>query len=351
MSIDGEADDSHRFREADLPRSLGVPQASGRIRVSEDDFRVDEQLSFEANGEGDHWLVRVEKRGANTEWMAGQLARLAGVRRNDVGYAGLKDRHAVTRQWFTVPVTSAIPEPGEWNLEQGRVIDWARHRRKLRKGALSGNRFRIVVRDLAGDGDALDRRLGHVASQGIPNYFGPQRFGREGDNVSRLLRGRLPRRGPLRGILLSAGRAWLFNAVLAERVHDGNWCHPLPGELMMLDGSRSFFAADDSDPAIDDRCRRGDIHPSGPLWGQGPSPASDRVAEYENAVAGRWPDVVERLEAARMDHDRRALRIPVSGLEWTRDADSLRLDFELPAGAFATAVLREFLNLEGEPHD
>lgn len=340
-----EDSEAYGYREADLPQALGPPAARGRIRVSASDFRVDEELSFEPDGEGDHWMVRIEKRDATTDWIAGQLARQVGVRRSDIGHAGLKDRHAVTRQWFSVPVVAGAAEPDQWELDQGRVLSFQRHRRKLRTGALIGNRFSLMVRDVEGEPEELDRRLAQVASYGVPNYFGPQRFGREGDNVARLLRGRLPRRGPMRGILLSAGRSWLFNAILARRVRDRAWYRPLEGDLMMLAGSRSYFAADPSDPALEDRCRRGDIHPSGALWGDGPSPAGGEVAALEDAVAAEWPAVVERLAAARMDHDRRSLRLPVGDLRWSHDADTLQLDFRLPAGAFATSVLRELLTL------
>jgi len=344
------SDNGPIFDEQSLPRAHGLALGRGRIRESLSDFRVEEELGFSPSGEGEHALMFVEKRGANTNWVAGQLARHAGVRSNDIGYAGLKDRHAVTRQWFSVPLAEGM-DPESWPLEDARIIQWGRHRKKLRSGTLKGNRFSLVVRGFDVDSAVLDQRLARIASLGVPNYFGPQRFGRAGDNVARLLKGKLPRKQPLRGILLSAGRAWLFNAILAARVEAGDWHQPRLGDLMLLDGSRSHFLAEDDDPALPDRCRRGDIHPSGALWGAGPSPAAGAVADLENAVADQWPEIVERLGRVRMDHDRRALRLPVQKLNWTQDGDSLRLSFYLSAGGFATTVLREILHLEEADHD
>ncbi|MCP1726643.1 tRNA pseudouridine13 synthase [Natronospira proteinivora] len=349
MSVEEASQQPPVFEDSKLPHAHGGPLGSGRIRVSQSDFRVEEQLSFEPDGEGGHCFLYVEKWGANTPWVAGQLARLAGVGKGDVGYAGLKDRHAVTRQWFSVP--AGDQDPMSWSLEDARVLKVVRHRKKLRTGSLSGNHFSLVVRDVEAGEDELDRRLAVVASLGVPNYYGPQRFGRDGDNVCRLLNGKLPRRNPLRGILLSAGRSWLFNTILAERVEADTWCRPVPGDLMILDGSRSHFQAASDDTALADRCRRGDVHPSGALWGEGDSPAGEVVAQLENAVASRWPAVVAKLETARMKQDRRPLRLPVRELQWTRDGEALRLRFFLPAGGFATTVLREIFDIEEAEHD
>lgn len=331
--------------EALRPRALGGPLGRGRLRASPADFRVSEIPRVEPDGEGDHWLVEVEKRGHTTPQVAEDLARAAGVAARHVGYAGLKDRDAVTRQWFSVPVSQHPPE--QWALAQGRVLRFDRHRRKLRRGTLSGNHFQIVLRGVTGPAEELDRLLGRIASRGVPNYFGPQRFGREGDNVDQLLR-HLPRRGNRRGLLLSAGRAWIFNRVLAERVRDERWDQPMDGDVMMLEGSRSWFAARPDDPELFDRCRRGDIHPSGPLWGRGELPGSGAAAALERRIAGEEAAVADRLERAGMDPDRRPLRLPVAGLEWVWRGADLELDFRLPPGGYATTVIRELVATESE---
>lgn len=313
----------------------------GSLRMSPSDFRVEEIAGFDADGEGPHWLMRVEKRERTTNDMARQLARLAGVRERDIGYAGMKDRDAVTRQWFTVPVTDSEPEG--WSLEGGRILCCERHRRKLRRGALAGNRFRIVLRDCDGEVQLLEQRLAAVATRGVPNYFGPQRFGRDGDNVHRLLHRPLPRRGNLRGLLLSAGRAWIFNQVLAQRVEREDWDRPIDGDVMMLAGSRSRFLSTPGDPELADRCRRGDIHPTGPLWGADDTPARGQAARIEQQVVKEHAPVADRLTGHNMEQDRRALRMPVSELEWTWRGQDLQLDFRLPPGGFATTVVRELI--------
>ncbi|MDQ2068320.1 tRNA pseudouridine(13) synthase TruD [Natronospira bacteriovora] len=333
----------YRYSEDALPRAHGGPAGSGLIRATVADFRVDEVLGFDPDDDGDHWLLHVEKRNANTHWVARQLASAAGVGVRDVGQAGLKDRRAVARQWFSVPVTGSS-SPRDWRLEDARILAVHRHRRKLRTGSLKGNRFLLVVRDLDVDSAELDKRLARVASHGVPNYFGPQRFGRDGDNVEQLLRGRLPRRGNRRSLLLSAGRSWLFNQVLAERVRSGTWHQVMAGDRMILDGSRSHFAADMVDEELVRRCRIGDIHPSGPLWGGGETPASADVAALETAAAHGAPALLECLTRARLEHDRRPLRLKVSDLLWSSTTDTLQLSFQLPAGAFATAVLRELID-------
>jgi tRNA pseudouridine13 synthase len=135
----------------------------------------------------------------------------------------------------------------------------------------------------------------------------------------------------------------LFNRVLGERVRRGDWNRLLPGEAVMLDGRRSFFAAPGIDPALDDRCRGMDVHPSGPIWGRGESSATGEAREVEDSIVVREPGLARLLESERLDQERRSLRLPVRSLRWTHEAGSLRMEFELPRGSFATAVLHELL--------
>ena len=181
----------------------------------------------------------------------------------------------------------------------------------------------------------------------MPNYFGPQRFGREAGNLTRARAwaqdGDAPRDRIQRGFALSAARSEIFNRVVDERVRRGDWNRLLPGEAVMLDGRRSFFAAPDIDALLDDRCRRMDVHPSGPMWGRGESPATGAAREVEDAVLGREPGLARLLESERLEHERRSLRLPVRSLRWTHEVGGLLLEFELPRGTFATAVLHELL--------
>ena len=333
----------------DVPTAHGRPPATGRIRVEPEDFQVEEQIGFEPDGAGGHLLLLVEKRGANTGWVAAQLARAAGVHPRDVGYSGQKDRHAVTRQSFSVPWPVAAPvDPClEYSGAGFRVLAAARHGRKLRPGSHRGNRFRIRVRDLVGDPADIGARMLQIAAAGVPNYFGPQRFGRDGANLARARdwaqRGSAPRDRAQRSFALSAARSRLFNDVLADRVRRGDWDQLLPGEAVMLDGRRSFFLADAIDATLQERCQRLDVHPSGPLWGRNASPASGEALRIEEGVVACEPGLRALLESAGLEHERRSLRLPVRCLEWQVGDGDLTLAFELPRGTFATAVLHEVL--------
>ncbi|MBM4210754.1 MAG: tRNA pseudouridine(13) synthase TruD, partial [Gammaproteobacteria bacterium] len=221
------------------PRAVEPPAGAARLRVQPKDFEVHEELGFAASGQGEHVLLQVRKRLTNTAWVARELARAAGVRHFDVGYAGLKDRNAVTVQWFTVPARRR--DPASWLGAGGEgyeVIAAMAHTRKLPRGALTGNRFRIVLRDFVGDTAQLARRVAEVAMAGVPNYFGPQRFGCDLGN----LRGAFADAEHVeRGFELSALRSLLFNAVLAARVARQDWCQLQFGERANLDGSNSSF--------------------------------------------------------------------------------------------------------------
>lgn len=331
---------------SELPFAFGGPPCTGVIRAVPEDFLVDEISLFDPDGEGEHLLLRIEKRNTNTEWVAGLLARHAGVPRRDVSYAGQKDRNAVTRQWFSVRLAGQ-PEPDwrELDCSEIKILESARHGRKLRTGALKGNRFTIRVSEFDGDQSALKKCLARVEKEGVPNYFGEQRFGREGGNIASaeaLFRGELKRlKRQKRGIYLSAARSLLFNRVLAFRVTSGSWNTPLPGERLMLDGSRSSFLAEQIDSELEQRYHSMDIHTSGPLWGQGDVMVSGKIAELEAAVVENEALLREGLERYGLKMERRALRMPVSDLNWSIQGTLLTLEFSLPKGSFATSFLRE----------
>lgn len=334
----------------DLPRAFATPPARGGIKQCRDDFQVDEMLGFEPDGEGAHAWLRIRKRGANTRWLAGILARAAGVRTRDVGYAGLKDRAAVTTQWFSVPVHGrAEPDWSAIGSAEVEVLEVTRHRRKLRRGIQAGNRFRVRVRCFEGDRSAVMSRVADLVARGVPNYFGEQRFGRDAGNIAcaweMLAGGKRVRDRALRGIYLSAARAMLFNRVLARRVVDGSWQRALAGETLMLNGSNSVFCIAEPDAEIEARLACLDVHPTGPLWGRGERLATGEALALEASVLADCSAWCDGLLGAGLAHARRALRVPVSGLEATFEApDRLLLAFALPAGAYATMVLRELVD-------
>jgi tRNA pseudouridine13 synthase len=315
------------------------------MRSCPEDFVVDEELGFEPEGEGEHALVHVRKQGCNTAWVARQLAQLAGIRVREVSYCGLKDRDAVTSQWFSVWLPGK-PDP-DWQAlgdDQIEVLRVARHRRKLRRGYHRSNRFGVRLRELQGDRDALLKRLETVRDEGVANYFGAQRFGRGSGNIEAalgLFRGANKCRDRhLRGLYLSAARSLLFNRIVALRVAEGSWNRALPGEVLMLDGSRSIFDIEQVDADIVQRVRGGDLHPTGALWGMGESRASGEALAAERRGMLGCDEIQRGLEAIGMKQERRALRLRPQGLSWEFEADDvLRLEFSLPSGGYATTVV------------
>ena len=335
-----------------LPRAWGVPPAQGRIRQAPEDFRVDEIPAITPAGRGEHLLLRVEKRLANSEWVARRLAEVAGVEPLAVGYAGLKDRRAVTTQWFSVH-RPAAGEP-DWSVlepEGVRVLETARHTAKLRRGELEGNRFRIRVTALRGGAAALEARLRQVAEAGVPNYFGEQRFGRNGENLARaeaLFAGRgQVRDRHRRGLYLSTARAYLFNAVLARRVEAGSWNRALPGDVVLLPGGHGELTLDRVDAAVAARVADGRLTPTGPLWGRGGLTTAAEARAFELQALAPYAALRAGLEAAGLYQERRALCLRPRKFAWDQSRpDVLELDFELPAGCYATVVLRELVGLQ-----
>lgn len=334
-----------------LPYAYGHPPARGVLRAEASDFRVDEILGFEASGQGEHAFLLIEKIDANTEWVARQLADAAGVAPMAVGYAGLKDRHAVTRQTFSVQMPGrADPDWSAVAIEGVTIVSAARHNRKIKRGAHRGNRFRIRLRELRGSLDAVEARLALIGARGVPNYFGEQRFGRDGQNLAlaeALFGGRrMPR--PQRGFALSAARAHLFNAVLATRVQHGTWNQALEGEVWMLGGSHAIFGPEPRSEVLAARLAALDIHPTGPLWGRGELRCKNAVRELEISAIDSHALLARGLEHAGLEQERRALRLSAQDLSHTWESpDSLLIEFRLASGAFATTVLRELCDWQG----
>ncbi len=333
----------------DWARAHGTPEFQGHIRESASDFEVTEILGHELSGAGEHDYLWLEKQDANTPWVAGKLARHAGIRESDVGFAGMKDRKAVTRQWFSVRrPTAAGTDWSTLDLPGVRILDETRHDRKLRRGALQGNKFRIMIRNVGAPGGTIEERLEILRHKGVPNYFGDQRFGRDGLNLqlaNELFAGERMHRFK-RGIALSAARSFLFNQILQVRVLDGSWDRLVQGECACLDGTNSFFVVDRLDEETKRRCEEMDIHPGGALWGGGESPCGGEILKLEQAAVAPFTEFRDGLEST-MEQSRRALRLAVRDFEWELDGQSLRLQFRLCRGGYATAVLREIVVLPG----
>jgi tRNA pseudouridine13 synthase len=324
------------------PRAYPASGACATLKLLNEDFVVTELPLQLPCGEGEHIWLDIEKNGANTAFVAQQLAEAASVHEWDVGYAGLKDRHAITRQWFSIYLPNGktksetrgqTPDLTRLQHPEFKVLRQSRHVKKLRPGELQGNRFRIVLREVTGDRDAIEAHLKLVASRGVPNYFGAQRFGFDGANVEQgramLARETRVRNPKKKGIYLSAVRSFVFNEVLALRIQQGLWGQTLPGDVMDEAGL-----------------------PTGPLWGRGRVLTTDQAQALENAVAERHAVLCDGMEHAGLDQERRALVARPLDMSWEwPQAHQLVLAFSLPAGNYATSVLNEILRTtEPERH-
>ena len=341
-----------RWRELALgaPRACGKPLARGSLRTVAEDFLVEEDLGFAPDGDGSHLLLKVRKRSANTGWVAQELARALGCAVRDVGFAGLKDRRAVAVQWFSLPATPrALEAAAGFENPEFTVLEAHRHRRKLPRGALAGNAFTIRIRDYDGSAAGLRERCETIARAGVPNYFGPQRFGRDASNLARLAGtvgadpAESPRPGRPDGFVLSAARSLVFNAVLGERVRNATWDALQAGDVANLDGRGSVFAVPEVTADLAGRQAALELHPTGPMWGAGELLSQAAVRELEQQVAAQLAPAAAFVSAAGVRQERRSLRLRVTGLQWEHEAANVVLRFWLRSGSFATAVLREIL--------
>ena len=329
------------------PYFYGSPSGIGKIRTVPEDFIVHENLAFEPFGDGEHVFLQIQKIGENTDTVARQLARFADVRQRDIGYAGLKDRHAVTTQWFSVWLPGK-PEPDWTSLASDsiKILRSIRHARKLKRGALSGNRFEITVRDWQGDQAKTLEQLALIKAKGIANYYGEQRFGNQGQNVNKALAmfSGMKTGREQRSLYLSATRSYLFNQILGARVATGTWNQALAGDTFMFDGSKSCFKSQLPDAEILRRLEAKTIHPSGILWGKGPLDVSADALVIEQKLIDSHHDLAQGLIASGVEKARRALRVNVENLDWQfSNQATLQLCFTLPAGSYATSVLREII--------
>ena len=331
-----------------LHYAFGCPSTSAVIRSFPQDFKVIEQLSFSLDGNGQHVYLLLQKRNLNTEQVATSLAKFSGVKPVAVGYAGLKDKNAITVQWFSVDLAGkAEPVWSEFESDNIKVLEVARHGRKLKRGAIRENQFEISLEEFRGDKDDAEHRLRNIKTRGVPNYFGEQRFGANDYNLKKaqeLLSGNKKIKRHLRSIYLSSVRSFLFNQVLSRRVAEKTWDKPLQGDVFMLQGSHSVFVVDEIDEQITQRVLEHDIHPTGPMFGAGELMSKGMVCDLESSVLSQYPDMCELLEKFALRQERRALRLSVSNLDWQWNDDNLLVKFALPAGCYATSVLRELIN-------
>ncbi len=333
---------------AQRPGTVPALPVTAMIRSTPDDFVVREQLGFETDGLGEHVFLHLEKRGLNTQDLLQRVSTLSGIHLRDIGFSGLKDRHAVTSQWVSVRMAGK-PEPDWQQLAvagEVAVLDCRRHSRKLKRGVHRSNRFELRLRELEGDVGLLEERLQLLQQQGVPNYFGEQRFGHGGSTLLQARhwqqRGARKLSHSKRGLLLSALRGHLFNLLLAQRVAEGSWNRLLAGDVCMLQGSRSLFACAAVDAELAARAATGDVHPGLPLWGRGEVLQGAEQLAWQSTVLAPEEELCRFLEDAGLSLAYRAARLLPDDFFWRFcDDDSLLLGFSLPPGSYATAVLAE----------
>ncbi|WP_201594406.1 tRNA pseudouridine(13) synthase TruD [Psychrobacter fulvigenes] len=353
---------------AQLPQPALPPVQRATYKTSATDFVVNEILPLKFTGEGEHLWLHIEKLGMNTAYLAKLLSEWADIPLRDVGYSGLKDRQALTTQWFSLRIPLRQLPDSEFapidigDNESVTILAQHWHNKKLNRGTHRANQFIITLRDIELEGDdksSVEQHLANIGTTGVPNYFGPQRFGWNGNNIREALalfarpapenrpqpkkskRKRAPREQ--NSMELSAARSLIFNEILAARVRDGSWNTGLAGEVFNLDGSGSIFDSEAIDDALRARVTSGDIHPTAVLWGMGNDKVSGQAAQLEKNVVNNsalLTQLATGLEQRDIKAQRRALRLPIEDMSWKwSDEQTLVLSFTLTTGSFATSVL------------
>ncbi|WP_127959724.1 tRNA pseudouridine(13) synthase TruD [Serratia microhaemolytica] len=327
----------------------GKPSACGQLKSSPEDFVVIEDLGFSPDGEGEHLLVRVRKTGCNTQFVAEALAKFAGIAARAVSYAGLKDRHAISEQWFCLHLPGKVtPDFSQFQLAGCELLQAERHLRKLRIGALKGNHFVLMLRQID-DGAEVEQRLQMIAQHGVPNYFGSQRFGHDENNLQMALRWanneiRVTQRDK-RSFYLSASRSALFNLTASQRLANQQQNVVLAGDALQLAGRNSWFVAKaDELPLLQTRVDAGELMITAPLAGDGALGSEADALAFEQSSLQQQPQLLALLQRERLETARRAILLKPRQLQWHWHNDAtLALRFWLPAGSFATSIVRELV--------
>lgn len=342
----------------------GKPSTSAKLKAQPEDFIVKEILTFEPIGDGEHVLIWLRKTELNTAFVAEQLAKFAQIPLRNVSYAGRKDKFAVTEQWFSLHMPGKeMPNWEALNLPGAEILKTERHHKKLRPGNLDCNLFQIKLRQLDNT-EGLLSRLENIKKNGVPNYFGSQRFGeirvtqdddtvtkKRGGNLElaqKMIEGETIRNRNKRSMAISALRSWLFNEFVHARIEhtrsqNTQMQSAMRGDLLMLNGSNSFFKCEDADAMIQSRLNEQDIQLSAPLWGKGELGTSDEALSFESHVAEQHPEQCTLLEDLGLKQERRPLWLFPLKMKWELSNDTLSLEFYLPPGCFATSVLRELV--------
>jgi tRNA pseudouridine13 synthase len=324
----------------------GKPSSTGYLRSEMADFKVFENIPFEPCGEGEHLFIHVRKTGQNTAYVAKQLAKYFGVKENLVSYAGLKDRFAVTEQWFGIHVPGKKEyDLSDLNLEGVEVLSSSRHNKKLRIGSLTGNTFELTLKKVTHI-EELERRWHAIIEHGVPNYFGEQRFGIDGGNIDKalaLFAGTKVKDKKKRGMYLSAARSYIYNQIIHERISRNIFDELKAGDVLMLAGTQSVFIADNVDDELQKRYQDKDIDITAPMWGAGELMTTLDSATFEQEIADKYPEYCQGLPKFGLKQERRRIRLCIEKPDLSVEGDTVIVRFTLPAGSYATTVMRELL--------
>lgn len=327
-----------------LAYRYGQPMVTGELRTTPEDFMVQELISVQPDGEGEHLWLNLRKRGMNTQFLAKKIAKWAGVKERDVAYAGLKDRHAVTEQWFSVHLPGKTnPDLAELADDEVTVLSASRHSQKLRSAVLLANRFTLTLRNVS-DVAWVQERWQQVL-QGVPNYFGEQRFGINGGNIEKarkMFQGQRVKRS-LQSIYISAVRSLLFNQMVSKRIEQGLANQLIQGDVLKLAGSNSTFV-EQGEADLVERLAAGDIELTAPLWGDEPDRLTGQYADWVEGIAAQHPELCEGLHKVRAKLMFRALLLTPQYASLKAEGDQVVVSFMLQPGSFATSVLRELID-------
>ncbi|WP_338884571.1 tRNA pseudouridine(13) synthase TruD [Xenorhabdus sp. TH1] len=328
----------------------GRPEATGIVKATPEDFIVREDLGFSPDGEGEHLMVHIRKTGCNTQFVADHLARFAKIPARSVSYAGLKDRSAVTEQWFCLHIPGKQdPDFTAFQLEGCEVLATSRQKRKLRIGALKGNDFTLVLRDIS-DRQSVEKRLQQIAQTGVPNYFGEQRFGRDGQNLVQAQRWAANeiqvKERNRRSFYLSACRSAMFNTVASKRIAQNGHQKVKNGDALQLTGRGSWFVADESELSVlQQRVVDGELQITAPLPGDKALGTQSQALDFEQQCLLDYEALWALVKRERVESARRAILVKPLNLRWEWQNDqTVILHFSLPSGSFATSVVRELIN-------
>ncbi|WP_086983090.1 tRNA pseudouridine(13) synthase TruD [Vibrio aphrogenes] len=329
----------------------GKPIATAKIKAQAKDFQVIEDLGFDFSGEGEHLMVRIRKEGENTAFVANEIARLCGVPSKNVGWAGLKDRHAVTEQWLSVhlpkPEMRFDPQELEDLHPSIKVLETSRHNKKLRPGDLASNQFVIRLTDISDQADIL-ARLEKIQHLGVPNYYGAQRFGREGNNLHEARRwGRdnvRTRNQNKRSMYLSTARSWIFNHIVSSRIEQGVFETLLEGDIVRNSLGETLMVDADNITQLQPQLAQAQIQITAALAGDNALPTQGQALQLEQVFVDAEEDLMKLIRGNRMRHDRRVIGLTAHNMQWHQEQDDIVLSFSLPAGCFATSILRELIN-------